>query len=94
MHVMTSAARGDLKALREMASRSHEAAEGRSDATALICLTEALTFSRIAAAGGCRKAAANTLAILLDLAALLRSIGETEQAAVFSHQAAALGAAA
>lgn len=94
MHVMTNAARGDLKALREMASRSHEAAEGRTDATALICLTEALTFSRIAAAGGCQKAARNTLALLLDLAELLHTIGETEHAATFTRQAAALGAPA
>jgi hypothetical protein len=88
MQVLSIAAKGEPRALREMASRSHEAAEGRRDVAALICLAEALTFSRLAAAGGCKKAAGNTIAILRDLSALLREMGELEQSAAFARQGA------
>lgn len=92
MQVLTKAASGDLSALREMASRAHEAADGRRDTVALICLAEALTFSRIAAAGGCPKSAGNSLALLLDLSSLLSAIGEQEQASAFARQAELLEA--
>lgn len=70
-----------------MASRSHKASEGRKDLTGLICLAEALTFARLAAASGCDRATGNTAAILHDIAARIADMGEPAQSKPFRAQA-------
>lgn len=92
--MMAKAAGGDIRSLREMASRSHEAAFDRRDLTGVICLSEALTFARLATAAGCQKSAGNTAAILAEMAALLCSIGERTQGEAFAVQARELTARA
>jgi len=84
---MARAAGGDIRSLREMASRSHEAAFSRRDLTGVICLTEALTFSRLATAVGCHKSTGNTAAILIEMAELLCAMGERAQGEAFAAQA-------
>lgn len=92
MQLMAKAAGGDIRSLREMASRSHEAAFGRRDLTGVICLSEALTFSRLATAAGCQKSNGNTAAILLEMASMLCAMGEDAQGQAFAKQARELTA--
>ncbi len=87
MKTIAKAAGGDVQSLRQMASYSHEAAFERQDLTGLVCLAEALTFSRLASALGCDTARGNAFTILHDMAERLSDLGDFTQAEVFAAQA-------
>lgn len=95
--VLTKAASGDVRSLREMASMAQEASEGRDHSATLICLAEALTFSRLAASSGSKAARRNVVALLADIADELFAAGDRNatsfsvQALVVARQMAAEG---
>lgn len=86
---LTSAANGSVPALLRMADEAHEAGDGEAFIPSLVCLVEALTFTRLAAAGGSSNAKRHVVSLLSDLSDLLASAGE-DHATSFAAQALAL----
>ena len=83
---LTRAATGDIRSLRDMADRSHLAGEGHAFIPSLICLVEALTFSRLAASAGCSKSRGHVVAMLAELSGALDAVGDSN-GAIFAAQA-------
>lgn len=73
---LTRAATGDIGSLRSMADRSHMAGDGHAFIPSLICLVEALTFSRLAASAGCSNSKRHVVAMLAELSDALASVGD------------------
>ena len=89
---LTRAAMGDIGSLKVMADTAHLAGDGGAFFPSLICLVEALTFSRLAASAGCPKSKRHVVAMLAELSDTLATVGDGNSGA-FAAQAIMLAQA-